>query len=155
MGGPMACPAMAVMPPQSFMLDRLAETLQLSAAQLTKLKEIAAKSDQTVRTLSQKAAEASKAVRTSLFASDFDAQKVKDLAATAQTAEAAIISASIDEWAQIRANLSADQAAKLQELMSMRGPGAGPGPGGPPPPGGEPPSPEGAPLGPPPPPPGQ
>jgi Spy/CpxP family protein refolding chaperone len=137
----MSCPAMAVMPPQGMMLDRLSGTLQLTKSQSAKLKQVTAKNDKTLRPLTQKAAEASKALRSAVLASKYDARKVKDLASKAQKAEAAVVNASIDEWTQIRAILKPDQAARLQKAIS-RGP-SGPGPLGPPP---------GAP---PPPPPGQ
>lgn len=141
-GGMMSCPAMAVAPPPAGLVAR-AEALQLSDDQKTKLKDILAKSEETLIPLRQKAAEASRALRQAVFAPEFDAQKVKQLATDAEKAEAAIVSAEIETWAQIRGVLAADQLTKLQELTGLRmGPGLGGGgrrggPGGqpaPPPP---------------------
>ena len=127
----MSCPAMAVMPPHTGMLDRMADALQLTDDQITKLKETMTKNDETVRPLVQKSADASKALRAALLASDYNAQTVKDLAAKAEKAEADVIAASIEVWTQIRSILTKDQAAALQEAMNM--PRQGPGPAGPPP----------------------
>jgi len=158
MGRPMmSSPAMAVMPPHAGMVNRMTEALQLTEDQTSKLETITAKNDENVRTLSQKSEDASKALHDALLAANFDAQKVKDLAATAEKAEAALIGASIDEWTQIRAILTTDQAKGLQDVMSVRGPGPGQRPFGPPP-GGPGTVPMGVPQGgapPPPPPPGQ
>jgi Spy/CpxP family protein refolding chaperone len=145
-GHMMSCPAMAVAPPSGMMLDRMASTLQLTDDQRTQIMDLIGKNDKTVRPLMQKAGEATKALHTALLAADFNAQTVKDLATRAEKAEADVVAANIDIWAQIRGVLTKDQAAGLQEALS--GPPQGPGPGGPPPPGG--------PDGPPPPPaPGQ
>lgn len=136
MGGfGMSCPAMAVMPPQVGMLDRMADALQLTEDQMTKLRTAMTKSDEAMRPLSRSAADSSRALRDALMAPEFNAQKVKDLAATAEKAEAALVSARIDEWAQIRSILTADQAKQLQGMMTMQRPGPGQRPGGPPPPG--------------------
>ena len=135
-GRPMLSPAMAVMPPQPGMVGHLAETLGLTEDQTAKIEKITAENGDTVRSLSEKSADASKALHDALLAADFDAQKVKDLAAAAQKAEAAVVSASIDEWIQIRAILTTDQARGLLETMSMRGPGPGQRPAGPRGPGG-------------------
>jgi Spy/CpxP family protein refolding chaperone len=137
-GGPMmSCTAMAVMPPQSFMVDHMAQTLKLTKSQAAKVKRITAKSDRTMRSLMQKAANANQSLRKALLASKYDLRKVRDLAAEAERSEAAVVSAGIDEWTQIRAILTAGQAAKLQGMMSMppRPGRGGPGPGqfGPPP----------------------
>jgi Spy/CpxP family protein refolding chaperone len=126
----MSCPAMADMPPPPGMFDRMAGTLQLTHDQLAKLKKACAKSDQRMKPLRKPSADATKALRTALTASDFSAKRVKDLAAKAERSEANIVAASIDNWTQIRSILSKSQAAKLQKAMSMHGPG----PGGPPPP---------------------
>jgi Spy/CpxP family protein refolding chaperone len=78
----------------------------------------------------QKSAEATKALRAALLASDYSAQNVRDLATKAENAEAEVVTASIETWTQLRAILTADQVSKLQEVMSM--PRQGLGPGGPP-----------------------
>lgn len=119
-GGPgcMSCPAMAVMPPQAPMLDRIADALQLTEDQVAKLKDILTNGDATIRPLMQTAAEASKALHAAVLASNYDEQKVKDLAVKAEKAEAAVVDASIDVWAQIRTILKADQIKALQETMS-------------------------------------
>lgn len=130
MGGPMMlCPAMAVMPPPVGEINRMAETLQLTDDQATRLKAAITKYEEPTRLLSQKAADATKAFRDALLASDYSVQKVKDLAEAAEKAEDAVISARIDEWTQIRSILTADQAKKLQD---MQRPGQGNRPAGPP-----------------------
>jgi len=152
-GGPgMSCPAMAVTPPQSAMLERMADQLQLTDEQSTKLNEVITKNQQTMTTLSQKAAEATKALRTAVLASEFDVQKVKDLATAAEKAEAAVIAADIDEWAQIRSILTADQITTMREMTSKQGTRQAP--SGPPPDGDgqAPPPPDGDGQAPPPPP---
>lgn len=55
---------------------------------------------------------------------------MRDLASAAQKAEAAVISASIDEWIKIRQILTAEQTLALQRPMGSP-PGGGPrgGPG--------------------------
>jgi Spy/CpxP family protein refolding chaperone len=143
-GHMMSCPAMAVAPPPPMMLDRMSNILQLTDDQRTQIMDLIGKSDKTVRPLMQKAGDATKALHMALLAADFNAQTVKDLAAMAERAEADVVGANIDVWAQIRGVLTKDQATGLQEALA--GPPQGPGPGGPPPPGG----PDG-----PPPPPGQ
>jgi hypothetical protein len=141
----MSCPAMAVVTPQGFMLDRAVGTLRLTEDQAIKLKAVTAKNDTTLRPLMEKAADASKALRTALLASDYDAKKVKELASAAEKAEAAVVTANIDGWASIRAALTADQFSKLKEAVSAPSPffgrpgqfGQPQGSGGfPPPPGG-------------------
>lgn len=137
---PVTCPATVVMPPPAGAIDHVAESLGLTEDQTTKLKATLTKCDESMRSLSQKAADATKAFRDALVASEYDEQNVKNLAATAEKAEAAIISARIDEWTQIRSVLTADQTKKLQEMTMQQPrpdqrPGQGPcqRPGGPPP----------------------
>jgi Spy/CpxP family protein refolding chaperone len=132
----MFCPAMAAMPPQAGMIDRMAETLQLTHDQSAKLKKVSAKSDQTLRPLTQKSAEASKALRAALLASDYNTKKVKDLAAKAEKAEAEVVTASIGTWTQIRAILTKSQIAKMQKTMNIpvQGPSGPPTRAGSPPP---------------------
>ena len=142
----MASTMMVLMPPRAAMVDRIADQLSLTDDQTAKLKKVLTKGDETIQALQTKATEASKAVREALFASTFDAKKVTDLATASQKAEAAIVTASIDEWTQIRAILTKDQVASLKETMQRPGPGMGPGgpgpgdgrPDGPPPGGGDP-----------------
>ncbi|MCE5197944.1 MAG: Spy/CpxP family protein refolding chaperone [Armatimonadota bacterium] len=132
----MSCPAMAVMPPPSAVIDRAAETLQLTEDQTATLKIAMTTCDGTIKSLAQKATDASKALRDALVASEYDAQKAKDLAAAAEKAEITLINARIDEWTQIRAILTADQAKKLLDTTNAQRPGQGQRPAGPPP-GGE------------------
>jgi Spy/CpxP family protein refolding chaperone len=139
MGGPMmACPEMVVMPPPAFMMDHIAQALELTKSQSARVKTITAKNERSMRSLMQKCSDASGALRKGLLASKYDPRRVRDLAAAAERAEAAVVSAGIDQWTQIRAILTAKQASKLQSVLSMPphpGPrGPGPGQFGPPPP---------------------
>ena len=122
MGGMTPCPATALAPPPAGFVDR-AEPLQLTDDQKTKLKDILAKGEETLMPLRQKAGEASRTLRQALFAPEFDAQKVAQLAAEAEKAETAIIKAEIDVWAKIRGVLTADQVTKLQDMMGRMGGG--------------------------------
>jgi Spy/CpxP family protein refolding chaperone len=135
MGGMMMfCPAMAIAPPPVGAIDRITESLQLTTDQTTKMKTVMTTADETTATLTKKAADATKALRDATMATTFDATKVKDLAASAEKAEAAVVSNYIDEWTQIRAIITADQVTKLQEATAMRRPaGNGQRPNGPPP----------------------
>lgn len=132
-GGGMSCPAMAAMAPPSAVIDRMAETLGLTKSQVTKLRAAMTKCEESIKSLSQKSGEATKAMRDAIAASDYDAQKVTDLANAAVKAEVAVLSARLDEWTQIRSILTADQAKGLQESMTMQRPGQVPRPAGPPP----------------------
>jgi len=141
MGMQMSCPAMAVAVPRVEMLAREAKDLSLTSDQLTKLQEAMKKADETIKPLSEKSAERSKAVREALMASTYDARNVAALAELAVKAEAAIVTARLDEWTQIRSILTADQVTKLKEKMSAQRPGGGAGgfrPEGAPPNGGPP-----------------
>lgn len=129
----------AVMPPFGI-LQHGAQALGLTQDQITKLKDLAQKGDETMPPLMKAVGESCKAFRDALTAPEFDTEAVAKLAATAEKNEAAVVTARIAEWAQIRTILTADQIAKLQEMMSAPPPGPG-GPGGPPPPGGAPPPP--------------
>ncbi len=128
------CPATATMPPQAAMLDRLADALALTEDQAAQLKDVLEASDATIPPLVETAGESCKALREALFATDYDAAQVAELATKAESAEAAIVTASIDVWTQIRSILRADQIAALQEVMSAPPPGPRPGgrPGPPP-----------------------
>ncbi|MHB0997622.1 MAG: Spy/CpxP family protein refolding chaperone [Armatimonadota bacterium] len=139
-GGPpmFTCPSMVVMVPPSFALDGMAQGLKLSASQKSKLKGILTKSEKSIQPLREKASKATQALRTALMATKYDANKVKSLAAAAEKAEAAIVSANISTWSQIRSVLTADQIKMMQAPMrpaGMRGPGGGQ--FGPPPSGGQ------------------
>jgi Spy/CpxP family protein refolding chaperone len=134
-GGMMSCPAMVLMPPSAKAIESSADTLGLTDEEVTSLKATISKADETLTSLTQKATNATKALRDALMASSYDEQKVIDLAVAAEKAEAAVISARIDEWTQLRAVLTADQITKLQ-ASGMQRPNQGSRPSGPPP-GGE------------------
>lgn len=119
--GMMSSPAMSVKIPQANMIDRLADSLQLTDDQKTQLKSIITKGTETLNTLTKKSTASSKVLREAILATSYDAQKVKDLAATAERDEAAEVSASIDVWTQIRSVLSADQIKQLNDVMGKQG----------------------------------
>lgn len=129
----MACPAMAVMPYRGRMIDSMAHGLKLTPDQVAKLKKAAASSDKTLQPLRQEAAKLSQALRAAVLAPNYSAKTVKDLAARAESAEAKIVAASIDEWTRIRSILTASQLAKLQKATSAGPWGPGRRPEGPPP----------------------
>lgn len=116
----MTCPAMAIAPPQSMMIDRMGDQLGLTDDQKTKLKDILAKSETSLKDLRTKAETASKAVHDALFAETFDAAKVTQLFTNAEKAEAAIGTSEIATWGEIRGVLTADQVTKLSTAMSRR-----------------------------------
>lgn len=134
----MPCPLAAVGVPQPGMLERMADMLQLSDDQMTKLQTVMAANGKIVQPLMQKSGEACKALHDAVLAAEYDAANVKALAVKAEKAEADVVAANIDVWTQVRAILTADQIAALQQAMNAphQGPGQGQGPGGPPPPGG-------------------
>ena len=138
-GPGMPCAMTAVMPPVGI-LQHGAEALGLTADQIKQLKDLAQNGDATMPPLMKAVGESCKAFRDALVASEFDTEAVAKLAATAESNEAAVVTARIAEWAQIRTILTADQITKLQEMMSLPPPGPG-GPGGPPPGGAPPPPP--------------
>jgi len=148
------CPAMAIAPPPAAFVDR-ADALQLSDEQKGKLKAVLTKSEEDLKALRPKAAEATRALREALFAAASDQQKLTQLATDAAKADATVLNAEVQTWVQIRGILTADQLAQLQKMLNVRPAGGfggrrttgGPGGGNPPPPG---PAPE-----PPPPAPGQ
>ena len=135
MGGfMMSSPAMAVMPPRAEMIDRMGEGLKLKPDQVTKLKKAAAAGDKALQPLREEAAKVSQSLRAAVLAPKYSSKTVKDLAAKAQSAEAKVVAASINEWTKIRSILTASQIAKLQGMTTMRvwgGPGRRP--NGPPP----------------------
>lgn len=120
-GGPrgpgMPSPITAIMPPVGI-LQHGAQALGLTEDQIAKLRDSAQKADEIIRPLMKTLGESCKALRDALAAPDFDAQNIGKLAATAEKDEAAVVAARIAEWARIRAILTADQIAKLQELMA-------------------------------------
>jgi Spy/CpxP family protein refolding chaperone len=117
------------MTPQTTLLDRAADTLQLTDDQKTRLTTIITKNDQALQPLMQKSAQAAQALRAAILAPTYDAQKVKELSVVAEKAETDVINARINTWTEIRAVLTADQSAKLQSVMTMplgqRGPRRG------------------------------
>jgi Spy/CpxP family protein refolding chaperone len=130
------CPALAIMLPPPMAIDRIAVQLGLTQVQVTKLKDIGTQSEITMPALLKNAAEATKALRTAIYAATYDEKKVKELAIAAQKAETAVINARIGNWTKIRAIVTADQAQKLTERPMMRNQGRPGGQAGPPPPGG-------------------
>lgn len=131
-GAGMSCPAMATALPQASAVERVTDTLGLTDEQVTKLTAAMTKSQESINSLAQTAATATKALGAALVASEYDAQKVKELAAAAEKAEAAVVSARIDEWTQIRSILTADQAKQFL-ASAMQRPPQGQRPPGPPP----------------------
>lgn len=121
----MSCPAMAVMPPHAGMVDRLTQPLQLTKAQTAKLNKIVAGNEKKMRSLREVASKSSQALHASLLAVKYSAKNVKNLSIKAEKAEAALISASIDEWTQIRSILTSKQSANLQKVMGAHRPGPG------------------------------
>ncbi|MCE5323011.1 periplasmic heavy metal sensor [bacterium] len=142
-GGPrqggvgMSSVVMTVMPPQANMIDRLAEQLDLTEDQVSSLKTVLTEGNTTVQSLQKTSSSAAQALRKALFASTYDADAVADAAAKAEKAEAAVVTASINVWVQIREVLTADQITALQSATTFSGGPGGPGgqgrPGGPPP----------------------
>ena len=127
-GGANSCPAMAIGLPAPAMIGRMIEQLGLTEDKIAKLKEIGTKSETTMPALIKASADATKALRTAITAAIYDEKKVTELAITAEKAEAALITARIEDWTKIRAIVTAEQAQKLLERpMMMRNSG---GPGG-------------------------
>lgn len=137
---PAMCPATAIAPPQVAMLDR-ADPLQLTDEQKGKLRAVLVKSEEDLKVLRPKAAEATRALREALFAAATDQQKLGQLATDAAKAEAAVLHSEVQTWVAIRGILSADQLAQLQKMLNARPAGGfagrrnqGPPAGGTPPP---------------------
>gem|GEM_PF-2908975 len=128
--------SMAVAPPPAAMIDSIADNLQLTSDQKTKLSAILTKADETLRPLRQKSGQTAIALRDAVLDSNYDAQKVAQLLADAQKADAAVITAEMQTWDQIRPVLSADQLNKLKAANGRRMGGnrgqRGPAPGAPP-----------------------
>jgi len=104
----------------------MADTVEFTAEEIAELKSIISKSDESIKSLSQKAADSSRALRNALLASEYDVENVKALALAAEKAEAAVIGAHIDEWTRIRSILTADQVKKYKEMTSKRSAGPPP-----------------------------
>ncbi len=137
-------PSAVLAPPPPQLLAQLADVVELTDTQAGKLEQIIQTSNQKLQTARQAAAKAMQALRSGLVNPAVDTPKLKELAASAQKADAALAAVGLDVWIQIRSILDADQLTALQQLTGPR-PG---GPGGPQRPDGPPM--EGQPLAPPP-----
>jgi|LSQX01.3.fsa_nt_gb Spy/CpxP family protein refolding chaperone len=125
-GGMMGmCPAMAVAPPSSMMIERSADTLGLSADQKTKLAALLTKNEATVAKLRESAQAASKALRDAVMAPTFDSAKASSLLVAAQKADAAVSDANLQTWVQVRSILTPAQVTKLSEATTRRTGGYG------------------------------
>ncbi len=122
MGGGMMgmCPAMASAPPSLMMIDRNAETLGLTADQKTKLTAALTRHDTNLGNLRTAAQQASKALHDAIYAPTFDSAKVNTLLAAAQKADAAISTANVQSWTEIRSILTPAQVAALSEATTRR-----------------------------------
>lgn len=116
------CPANALTIMPSSAVETSAERLGLTSDQVTSLKNALAKSEEALRPLLQKSADATKALRAALTAPEYDAANVAKLAQNAITAETAIINARINTWTQVRGILTADQVAKLTQHRNLAKP---------------------------------
>lgn len=126
MGGMMGmCPAMAVAPPSSMMIERSADTLGLSADQKTKLSALLTKNEATVAKLRESAQAASRALRDAVMAPTFDSAKASSLLVAAQKADAAVSDANLQTWVQVRTILTPAQVTKLSEATTRRTGGYG------------------------------
>ncbi len=138
--------ATALTPPSAPMIDRV-PSLNLSTETKDKLRAVLTKGDETLRPLRQKLAEASRALRQSLMAEEFNEAKFKEDLAASGKAEMAVIDAEIAVWKEIRAAITPDEFKALREAMTRmaaprRSGGQGrPGQGGPGPGSGNPPAP--------------
>lgn len=123
-GGPgMPSAVSAIMPPHADMIDGLTNSLNLTTDQASSLKTILTEADTTIKPLVQASGDAAKALRDAIFATTYDADTVTAAVEASEAADAAVVSACVDVWVKIRAILTADQIALLQEC---------PGPGAPP-----------------------
>ena len=136
MGGPggfrpmQPCAANALNLPQPMLFGMAADRLKLSNEQVDKLKTMVITAEQALRPLRDKSREAPDALRAGVFDPGKDAQALRELADKAEKAEATVISAQLDAWAKLKAELKAEQLNTLQEMM---GRGRGPMPMMPPP----------------------
>jgi Spy/CpxP family protein refolding chaperone len=105
------------------MFDGANKAVNLTSGQKARIGQITAKYDAAQRTLTEKAAGASKAFRAALMAEKYDVKNVKRLAAAAEKAESAVVSARIDEWTQLRSVLKARQISECDKMMGRGGPG--------------------------------
>ncbi len=121
------CPSMAITLPPIAQIER-SNNLGLTDDQKTQLKAILAKANTTLASLRQHSSETTKALRDAIYATNFDATKVQQLLLDAQKADAAISSAEVAAWTEIRAILTADQVSTLQSRRSsgFGGPPSGP-----------------------------
>jgi len=140
MRGGAVCPSSALMLPM-VALYRTGGPAGISDEQAQKLRAAFDKSEKAMAPIRAQAEEAVKALREAILADNYDSRKVADLAARATKAEAAIVSAEVDTWAQVRPILTLEQVKRLREFPGRMPPGGpgGPPPGGFPPPGTPPP----------------
>lgn len=126
--GMMTCPSMAIMPPQSAMIDRIAQTLSLSDQQLTDLKAAIDENQKALTPLLKTASECTQAFSKSVMSSEYDSAKTKDLLDKAVKAESEIIAENLKVWEKIRGILTPDQLTKYQQMASSmrQGPGQRP-----------------------------
>jgi Spy/CpxP family protein refolding chaperone len=109
----MSCPAMALSPPSSAMIDRVPD-LALTDDQKTKLTATLTKAETTLTPYRQKASQAATAVRTAIYGPNYDSAKVAQLVLDAEKADVALANAELAVWTEIRSILKDDQVAKLQ-----------------------------------------
>lgn len=124
-GAMMTCPSMAIMPPQSGMIDRLAQVLGLTDEQKSNLKTIVAENQKTLEPLLKKASESTKAFAKSVITAEYDSENTKTLRDQAVEAESDIIAANLKTWEEIRAILTADQLTKYQQMIGAMSQGPG------------------------------
>lgn len=112
------------------MIERSAQNLELTEAQLNQIKELINNDAEGTKALQTKADASAKAFTDALYADNYDADAVAKLLATAQADEAAVTAAKLKTWTNVRAVLTAEQRAKLAKggAFMMGGPGMG-GPG--------------------------
>lgn len=114
----MTCPSMSIMPPQSAMIDRLAQPLGLNATQTENLKTVLDKHQKTLEPLQKKSAEATQLLREAVLNSDYDPEKILEFANNAVKAEVEIINNNLLVWKQIRKILSNEQLKAFQQMMN-------------------------------------
>ena len=129
MGAQMSCPVTITSPPPSVMMERIAQTLQLTVDQLTNLKNASAAYEQALLPLTKKSKEATDLLRTAVIASDYDSAKANIFVTKALKAEEDVITANLDAWAQIRSILTADEMKSLKTILGQQRPGQGQRPG--------------------------
>ena len=123
MGGPggfrpmQPCAANALNLPQPMLFGMAADRLKLSNEQVDKLKTMVITAEQALRPLRDKSREATDALRAGVFDPGKDAQALRELADKAEKAEAAVISAQLDAWVKLKAELKPEQLAIMQDIM--------------------------------------